>query len=219
MSGYSSFSANTLSPGSQTPKTKRGGETATPPVFGRIKFEGKDLPPQPATYDKLAMGSGRSLLFVSIVAETNFVKAIRSILGGGAKAHIYAQDGKIKHIDNPYSQPVHPEKLVKVDEGYDCYLHKMDHGLTHAVFVARTDGFMLSVTDEAVRRQLNDIRFTTPFLPEWTPYIREQLKAKRLLSTASCFNCACGTLDATTADLDAVIVAGLKSRKLIIPGG
>lgn len=218
MPNYSSYSTNGPGPGIRTPNSSRGGEPQNIPVFGKIKFEGKDLPPQPATYDKLAVGNGRTLLFVSIVAETNFVKAIRAILGGGAKAHIYAQDGKIKRPDNVYEQPTHPEKISKAEEGYDCCIHKMDHGLTHAVFVARTDGFMLSVTDEAVRRQLSDIRFTTPILPEWTPYIREQLKKGGLLSMASCFNCACGSLAATDKELDSIVVAGLKSRKLIIPG-
>jgi hypothetical protein len=187
--------------------------------FGKIKFEGKDLPPQPATYDKLAIGPKKELLYVSLVAEANFVKAIRAILGGGAKAHISASGGKVKVPNSPHSVAADPHKLVKAEEGYECFTHKLEYGLIHACFVARTDGFMLNVSDEALKAQLSDTRFTTPFLPEWITYIREQMTKGGILQLCPSFNCECAIITSTEAQFDFVVSNGLKTGKLIIPGG
>lgn len=188
------------------------------PVYGKIKFEGKDIAPQPALYDKLAIGPNGELFFVSLVAEANFVKAIRAILGGGARAGITATGGPVKIPNSPHSVAADPPKVVKVEEGYECHTHKLEHGLIHACFVARTPGFMLNVNDAALRQEIADIRFTTPYLPEWITYIREQMTKGGILAMCSCFNCECGVINATVDQMDFVVSNGLKTRKLIIPG-
>lgn len=188
--------------------------------FGRIKFEGKDLPPQPATYNRIAIGQKGELLFVSLVAEANFVKAIRSILSPqGTRATIYASGGQVKAPGDRYAQAADPGKVLKVDEGYETWTHKLEHGLVHACFVARQPGFMLSVTDESLCAQLKDIRYTTPFLDSWVPYIKDQMIKGGILAMARCMACECGTLNATETQFDFIISNGLKTKALIIPEG
>jgi hypothetical protein len=185
--------------------------------FGAISFAGKDLPPQPARYDRIAVGERQSLLLVSIVAEVNFVKAIRSILGGGAKADIQAAGAKVRRPDRPHDMQWTPSRLVKTDELYDCHTQKLDHGLMHAIFITRAEGFMPTLTDEALWRELLDTRFTTPILRDWLPYIRTQLEKLELLVMASSFNVRCGMLSATDENLDFIVSTGLKKGLILIP--
>jgi hypothetical protein len=203
---------------SATKPAKATADKPPQPTFGKIKFEGKDLPPQPATYDQIAISDKHELMYVSCVAEANFIKAIRAILGGGAKAGITATGGKVKVPTNPFAVPADPDKVTKSEEGYDCYTHKLEHGLVHAVFVSRKPGFMLNVSDEALAVELSDTRYTTPFLREWVPYIKEQFLKGGLLAMCSSFNCSCGIMEATEKQFDFVVSNGLKQRHLIIPG-
>jgi hypothetical protein len=157
-------------------------------------------------------------MYVSLVAETNFIKAIRAILGGGAKAVIFATGGKVKVPNNKFAVAADPEKVTKSEAGYECYTHKLEHGLVHAAFVSRTPGFMLNVSDEALAKELADTRYTTPFLRDWIPYIRGEFVKGGLLAMCSSFNCECGIIAATEKQFDFVVSHGLKQRYITIPG-
>ena len=60
-------------------------------------------------------------------------------------------------------------------------------------------------------QELNDVRFTTPLLREWLPYIEGQLRDHELLENAQVFNVSCGILNLNTDALDRIVSEGIKS--------
>ncbi len=94
----------------------------------------------------------------------------------------------------------------------------MGYGLAHALFLTRMPGFMKVVTPESLWQELKSVRFTTPLLKEWVPYIEERLRADELLEDAHVFNCHCGVLSALTTHLDEIVSEGIQQRQILIPG-
>ena len=201
-------------------------------VLGRIEFSGKDMPTQPARYDRLAVGKSNDILLVSVIAESQYIKAIRAILSGGAKAEINASVGKIMVPDSQYGYRSNPGRLVG-SEKYECHPQKLEFGLVHAMFVTRKPGFMPVMSDDSLWAELQTDRFTTPMLREWLPWIKMKLMEMDLLSLCSSFNfpymvkgedgqmieevMRCGMLEAQTRDLDGIVTDGLRNGNILIP--
>jgi hypothetical protein len=188
-----------------------------PKQMGDVEFQGKDISTPGVKFDKLAISGRGELLLVSLVADTQQVKQIRAILCGGAKAVIMAGGINVNQPGKADWYAKQPCKLYPSEEGYQCYTHKIGYGMAHALFLTRTPGFMKVVTPESLWQELNNVRFTTPILKEWVPYIEEQLRNMSRLEDAECFNCKCGILSATTTSLDEVISQGLAQDNILIP--
>ena len=192
-------------------------ETAEEVKFGEISFSGKDIVLPVVKYDRIAVGNRSELYLVSVVSETQRIKAIRAILCGGAKASINAAGGKIRRPNDPeWCEARNPGNLYPTPEGYNVYTQKMGYGLAHAIFVTRTPGFMKVVSEESLWQELNDVRFTTPLLREWLPYIEGQLRDHELLENAQVFNVSCGILNLNTDALDRIVSEGIKSGAIHI---
>ena len=187
------------------------------PTFGKITFSNKDLTTSPLRYDKLALSKDGSILMLSVIAEANYIKAIRSILNGGAKAKIMATEGKVCRPDHQVPNYRNPEDCRPTDENYVSYVHRLDYGLCHAMFVTKMDGFMPVFTEEPLWRELQKPRFTTPILREWLPFIRESLYQRDLLRFAESFGCKPGILLANTEQLDEVVSSGVRDGAISIP--
>ena len=186
-------------------------------AFGDIEIVGKDIAVPPTPFDKIAVGNRGELLMVSLIAETQRVKQIRAILGGGAKAEIQAAGIKTRRPGDEPWQARPPGRLFPTPDGYQCHTHKLGFGLAHALFVTRMPGFMKVVTSESLWQELNGKRFTTPILKGWVPYIEERLRADLHLEEAYVFQCLCGVLAATSKTLDAIVSQGLHERRIRIP--
>lgn len=185
--------------------------------FGEVVFQGKDINQSSAKFDRLALSGRGELLMVSVITETQRLKQIRAILGGGAKAVIEASGAK---VNKPSGESWHahtPGKIYPTPDGYACHTHKLGYGLVHAMFLARMDGFMRVVTPESLWQELNHVRFTTPILREWLPYLERELRQRDRLEEAQVFNCACGVLSATTKSLDEIVSEGLQNYEIRIP--
>lgn len=185
-------------------------------TLGEVEFTGKDIATPGVKFDRLAISGRGELLLISLVADTQRVKQIRAILGGGARAVASATGVR---VNRPGQEDCHahaPGRLTLSTDGYQGFHHKLGYGLAHALFVTRAPGFMKVVTPESLWRELHATRFTTPILREWVPYIDQQLRAEERLEDAHAFRCRCGILTATTATLDQVVAAGLARRDLII---
>ena len=188
-----------------------------PRKFGDIDFVGKEIGIPAVSFDKLAASGRGELLLLSIFADQVRVKAIRAILCGGAKAVCQASGIK---IGQPGAESWHrhtPGRLTPTPDGYTVYTHKMGYGMAHALFITRMDGFMKVVSEEALWQELQDVRFTTPLLREWMPYIEQTLRSEERLEDAHAFNCHCGILSASTKSLDEIVSQGFQQRELIIP--
>ena len=186
------------------------------PTWGDLEIQGKDFSTPAVKFDKLAVGGRGELLLVSLVAETQRVKQIRAILCGGAKATIQATGVKLTRPGDEPWQAREPGRLYPTTDGYVCQTHKLGFGLAHALFLTRTPGFMKVVTSESLWQELNDVRFTTPLLKAWVPYIEDRLRSDERLEDAHAFQCRCGILSAMTRHLDEVVSQGLADHKITI---
>ena len=186
-------------------------------IFGGISFDGKDIAIPEVPFDKLAISGRGELLLLSIFTDAMRVKAIRAILCGGAKAYANAAGVKVNQVGGETWRAHTPGRLTPTADGYQIYTHKLNYGMTHALFITRMPGFMKVVTPESLWQELNNVRFTTPILKEWIPYIEETLRYEERLENAHTFNCNCGILSATTQSLDKIISEGLQQHELIIP--
>ncbi len=197
-----------------------------PAVYGSMEVGKSGEVSNTVSYDKIAVLSGR-LFLASVIGDFNVIKAMRALLAGagGKQTRIVAGGGLVSRpkpegYKGYYwgdSNPTSPGQLFACPGGYNCYVHKLDYGLAHAMFITREDGFMPVISQDSLWQQLNETRFTTPILREWLPVIETELRDKQLLSNALCFNCTCGVLNASTEDLDKVVTEGLKDGTLTIP--
>jgi uncharacterized protein Usg len=189
----------------------------TPQQFGTVEFQGKDIALPPQQFDRIATGGRGELLLISMVAPTQIVKAARAILNGGAKAFIQAAGVKTRRPGDDEWYARQPGRLVPTSDGYHTYVHKLGYGLAHAYFVTKMPGFLRVVSHESLWQELNDVRFTTPLLRDWIPFIEKQLRTRDLLEDAHVFGCRCGVLSATTAQVDDIVSQGIKDGWLTIP--
>jgi hypothetical protein len=185
-------------------------------LLGDVDFSGKDISIGNVKFDKIAVSDRGELLLISIVADTQRVKQIRAILAGGAKAVISAAGVKTTNASFPWRR-ASLGRLYPSQEGYQCFTHKIGYGMAHALFLTRTPGFMKVVNPESLWNEINDVRFTTPIIKEWVPYIEKKLRETNHLEDANVFNCKCGVLSATSNSLDDVISEGLKLYEIRIP--
>ena len=189
-------------------------------TFGKIQFSAKDLSTPTLKYDRLAVTQGGTVMMLSIIAENNFVKAVRAILNGaaGGRANITATDGKIAYPNLPGSGLRQPGTLTPTaEDGYMTYIHRLNYGLCHALYVTKQPGFMPSFNDAALWRELMDVKYTTPLLQEWLPFLKKQLLDKGLLKFAESFGCECGVLAATSDNLDEIVTRGIRDGMIAVP--
>jgi hypothetical protein len=185
--------------------------------FGDIEFQGKDFATPPFKFDRLAVSGRGELLLVSLVAPTQNVKQIRAILNGGAKAAVMAGGVKVNQPSRDEWYEHAPGKLTPSADGYQAFTHKLGYGQAHALFVTRSPGFIKVVTPESLWQELNHVRFTTPLLRDWMPYLGKALSEEDLLEEAHVFNCSSGVLSANTHQLDDIVSRGLRDGDIVIP--
>ncbi len=117
-------------------------------------------------------------------------------------------------MKRPRGVEKNPGKLAPSPDKYRVEWVKLDPTAAHAFVIARSPGLLLNTSEEAVWQALNDPRFTTPLLRSWTPWIASELRRLDLLQDAACYRCGVGLLVATTADLDKIVVSGVRSGNL-----
>jgi len=189
--------------------------------FGTIEFSWKEGGTPPLKFNKIAHSGRSELMMVSLICETQYVKSVRaalvpdkkgssrvSVVAGGVRTNVPGRDDSYASM---------PGRLYCGSDGYHVYTHKLGYGLAHAVFITKSPGFMMIVTEESLWQELNSTRFTTPILREWIPFIDRRLREISRLENAHVYECQCGILTATTTKLDEIVVDGLKSGDIVIP--
>ncbi len=73
------------------------------------------------------------------------------------------------------------------------------------------------VNPEALWQELKDPRFTTPVLPEWMPYVEQELRKAYFLQGTHNYNCSSGILTLINNDFDTIVSDGIKNGKIHIP--
>ncbi len=167
-------------------------------------FDGKSIHIQ-ARFDKVALHQDK-LVFISLVAFSQDVKALRAALAAGLTSPMW-----LKHVTlEKDGESKVPESVVPSPSGYRIDAHRLGFGSIHALFTCRQQGFLPNDSDDALWHELKQERFTTPLLRGWLPYVRKELELKSLLTRCHTLDCACCVLTATSADLDSMVESGLK---------
>src|SRR5262249_50402247 len=130
-----------------------------------------------ARFNKVAVHENR-LLFVSLVAFSQDVKAIRAGLAAGLNSPMRLRNVTLTKDDDS----VVPDDIWATPVGYRVEAHRRGFGSIHAVFTSRQHGFLPNDSHDALWQELKKDRFTTPMLRGWLPYIRKELELKSLLS-------------------------------------
>jgi hypothetical protein len=187
-------------------------ETETQPKLkGELEWsDGKSIHIQ-ARFDKVAVHENR-LMFISLVAFSQDIKAFRAALAAGLTCPIRLRNGTLMR---------HDERLASYDvwpslAGYRVHAHRLGFGSIHAMFVCRQQGFLATDSDDALWQKLKQERFTTSVLRGWQPHIRKELELKSLFSRFHALDCTCAVLSATSDDLHAIVGAGIKDGSIAI---
>jgi len=161
-------------------------------------------------FDKLAVHQNR-LLFISLVAFSQDIKAIRAGLAAGLNSAIRLRIAIPTDHESDLPSSVWPSQI-----GYRIDAHRLGYGSVHALFTCRQPGFLPNDSDGALWQELKQERFTTPLLRGWLPHIRKELETENLLVPCQTLDCTCCVLTATSADLDSIVESGLKNGLISI---
>lgn len=167
--------------------------------------------------DRLGLDQHDRLLFASVLADAGYIKGLRAILNSDKRVTISASEIRVKKASQNDNWSKRPGTIVKLEGGYSTLIHRMGYGMTHALFLTRSPGFLVNLTDDHLWYAFMQPTYTTPMLRPWVPYLRRRLAEKGLLREAHAYRCECATLDATTADLDVIVTEGLRDREISIP--
>ena len=173
-------------------------------------FDDKSIHIQ-ARVNKVALHQDK-LVFISLVAFSQDVKAIRAALAAGLASPIGLKNVKLSKD----GESTVPESVWPSPSGYRIDAHKLGLGSIHALFTCRQQGFLPNDSDDALWQELKQERFTTPLLRGWLPYVRKELELKNLLARCHTLDCTCCILIATSADLDSIVEFGLKNGLISI---
>ena len=167
-----------------------------------------------ARFNKVALHQNR-LLFISLVAFSQDVKALRAAFAAGLDSPIQLKNVTLSRD----GEATVPGDVRPSLGGYRLDTHRLGFGSIHALFTCRQQGFLPNDTDDALWQELKQERFTTPLLRGWLPYIRKELEIKSLLSRCHTLDCTCCVLTATSADLDSIVEFGIKNGLIRIEQG
>jgi hypothetical protein len=187
-------------------------ETQTVPrLQGLFEWtDGKSIHVQ-ARFDKVALHEDK-LVFISLVAFSQDIKAIRAALAAGLASPMWLKNVTLSRDD----ESTMPGSVSPSPSGYRIDAHRLGFGSIHALFTCRQQGFLPNDSDDALWQELKQERFTTPLLRGWLPHVRKELELKSLLTRCYTLDCTCCILTATSADLDSIIETGLKNGVISI---
>ncbi len=160
-----------------------------------------------ARFDKVAVHQNR-LMFISLVAFSQDVKAIRAGLAAGldsphAAHERHSHQGRRDHRSQTTSGPRATATGSTPTGSASARSTPSSPAASRASCL--NDG------DDALWQELKQERFTTPLLRGWLPHVRKELEIKSLLPAATPSTAHACVLTATSADLDSIVESGLKN--------
>lgn len=185
--------------------------------FGSATFSHGDNVATGVKCDRLAHDSN-TLMLISVIAEPMRIKAIRAILHAKSGSPFIKVAGiNTKYFSGGDLARRTPGNLVIDKAGYETFAHRLDYGMSHAMFVSKNENFIRYLSPQAIWHKLNTSRFSTPMLQEWMPYITARLIEQKFLRECHCFRANCGVLDTIAEDkLDSIVSNGIKIGKIWI---
>jgi hypothetical protein len=107
-------------------------------------------------------------------------------------------------------------KLFADKAKYNYAAIRLAPDLLHCIYVCRMQGLLLNDSDAALWKELKHERYRTPLLRSWMPFLRTELEMAGCLQRCDSIGCNVWLLSATTAQLDEIVVEGVKRGHLKI---
>jgi len=196
----------------------RQAQPATPAEVGHFDFEvygsGRDGRRRASRFRVRCDAIGiqdDEILLLSVAGPETSVKALTAGLSSSGKDQ--------RRIDyTAHVGEVRRTGLTRCLEGYRVYRTRFDYGLWHVLCLARRDGFLPVLTEEAVWQLLQGSPFTTPLLREWVPWLYREMKKQEAIVELTQSGCYAGRVLADNDTLDSLVTEGLRTGKLAIAG-
>jgi hypothetical protein len=193
---------------------------SAPEFFGKITcFAGsgkKSTGEYDARVDRLAATAEGQLMLASIVCPTMTFKGFRAALSQDNLDASFQVDGLVMRRPGE-DRTYHPRgRAQKAPGGYRFEVHRLPFGMCHALLIAKTSGFLPAATEGHLWRELMGLRYTTPLLRGWLPYILAKLREAELLRYCISYRCESAVLTAGNEDLDTIVSEGVRSGALVI---
>lgn len=183
------------------------GEGGDPPPLGRLRLVTRDSE-FTVHCDALAVTGWRTaeVKLLSVAGSGTAIKAIAAALHKGSGVRFEPEDCGDLHTYRGY-QPVGK---------WECFRSHLGLGTYHLVAWTREEGFLSTVSREALRRLLIGTTITTPILatPEWLDFIERRLRDGRRWTDYQCFGCRCAHVLLCSEVLDQIVTEGVQSGKL-----
>ncbi len=153
----------------------------------------------------------KEILLLSVAGPETAVKALTAGLrSSGRDQDRFGYAVRVGGLDEA--------RLAKCPDGYRVYRTRLDYGLWHVLLLARCDGFLPVVTGETLWRHLHGVRFTTPLVREWIPWLSGEMTRRGIISPLTRFGCEAGLVLADSDTLDELVSEGLRTGHLSVPG-
>lgn len=175
---------------------------------------GKDNPTQyRLLIDRLAIDKAGTCYLLGCVGDAGAIKSLRAALHPSAGVTAaFAVEGV--RAENPAGNGGRVKGLAREPSGYTLDLAALGHRRHHALFRSRAPGFLAVADDETLWGVLRRPAFTTPLLRHWVGPIADALRGGDLLRPLYGFRARSALLSAATADLDAIVTAGVVAGTL-----
>lgn len=173
------------------------------------------------TVDRAAVSDDGTIYLLSVVAPKRLIGGLTAVLSGHGSVSCRIAIDEETEFQKPgrYDNRRTFTDLKRCPAGYRRHLHRrLNWDMAHAIFVAKTPGFLTVASVAAIGHALQDPDIsTTPLLPKWLPWLVGSLNDCRLLSNLCCFQCQCALLIASPNQIDALVLKGGRSGHLTIP--
>ena len=151
----------------------------------------------------------KEILLLSVAGSETAVKALTAGLRSSGK-----DQKRIEYTAHLGS--LNETNLTKCPDGYRVYRTKLDFGLWHVLCLSKRDGFMPVVSDETVWQLLQSQRFTTPIVRDWIPWLRQEMKQRKVIVQLTQSGCQAGLMEGDNEALDNMTSDGIRKGHLTI---
>ena len=162
------------------------------------------------TFKLAALGtigtSSGTIAILSVAASQTAIKALHACLSKAAKTSFEAS-----------CEGFEPDwELTAASEGYQFQAFKLGYGMWHSLALARKPGLICKLNDTSLWTELQRAGITTPLLPSWVPWLRNELEREEHLTPLHSFQSDGALLNLDTDSLDKIVSRGLRRRRLTI---
>jgi hypothetical protein len=175
------------------------------PILGRVSLRGTSTSLSLRCDAAAADAGGRDthVLLLSAAGAETAVKALTAVLRSETRVEV--------NFDVP---GLHCYKPQRYPGGYRVQRARLDGDTWHVLCVAKVDGFLPVLSEEALWRELRSERFTTPLLRGWVPWLVARLRETGALVELRQAGCNAGLLRLDTDGLDRLVSEGIQAGAL-----